>query len=531
MDTLAFDVKRFLRLALLPAVFYKDITKGREVGSNAAMKILLKNLFSWSGLICFFILIAVGRPALASGIVSKLQGDYEKVTYRIANYTSFGNPPAFTYGPQQNLVFLRTTAGMAIFQEACVNVYPGSSINGNYQLCYVGSYIRVILDSVTSVASPCPANASGFTTCTCNTNYTPDPTATSCVSACPAHAHGTPCVCDDGYKFDTAGTSCIPEQYTISLSGLGGVVMPTKTRAAYAQVTKSDGSAKSGIPVNLALTVIEEPDGYNHAVGQHTAPHKATLLLLAGATGADGRQPFEFVAPVAGGVHTITATCAAPNCTNSPVMGTIKVPGCPVPPLTAPPFDDACATVLENLGSTQAQKDAACGTLTPALVAGRNCLSTKLSQLSPTIPLAVTSDIRSVAYQAHLRQVWDRMEDVVDWMAKNPTIQTACAARRAEIAAEKGCDNAGGCTSCYAESESQRSHCLKYRPANPSPSDAKHTEGKAFDVSQTRTIDPLQAVLEARTPPQKISQFLSAPTNCNLNWGGAFDDNVHFYVP
>ena len=192
---------------------------------------------------------------------------------------------------------------------------------------------------------------------------------------------------------------------------------------------------------------------------------------------------------------------------------------------------DACATALENLSSTQAQKDAACRALTPALVAGRNCLSTKLSQLSPAIPLAVSSDIRSVAYQAHLRQVWDRMEDVVRWMARNPTIQTACAARRAEIAAEKGCNNADGCTSCYAASATQRSHCLVYRPANPSPSDAKHTEGKAFDVSRTRTIDPLTAALAGRNPPQNIQQFLNAPTNCNLSWGGAFNDDVHFYVP
>jgi hypothetical protein len=36
---------------------------------------------------------------------------------------------------------------------------------------------------------------------------------------------------------------------------------------------------------------------------------------------------------------------------------------------------------------------------------------------------------------------------------------------------------------------------------------------------------------DARTPPQAITQFLNAPPNCNLNWGGAFDDDVHFYVP
>jgi hypothetical protein len=169
--------------------------------------------------------------------------------------------------------------------------------------------------------------------------------------------------------------------------------------------------------------------------------------------------------------------------------------------------------------------------LTDKLKTGMACFRDKLSGLSPAIPLKITSDIRDIAYQAHLRQVWDRMEDVVRWMRRNPTIQAACAARRAEIAAEKGCDNAGVCTSCSAASAAQRSHCLAGRPANPSPNDAKHTQGNAFDVSQTSTIDPLQAVLGGRTPPQNIPQFLNAPTNCNLSWGGTFNDPVHFYVP
>ncbi len=455
MDTLAFDVKRFLRLALLPAVFYKDITKGREVGSNAAMKILLKNLFSWSGLICFFILIAVGRPALASGIVSKLQGDYEKVTYRIANYTSFGNPPAFTYGPQQNLVFLRTTAGMAIFQEACVNVYPGSSINGNYQLCYVGSYIRVILDSVTSVASPCPANASGFTTCTCNTNYTPDPTATSCVSACPAHAHGTPCVCDDGYKFDTAGTSCIPEQYTISLSGLGGVVMPTQTRAAYAQVTKSDGSAKSGAQVNLKLEVTPEEDGYNHAVGQHTAPHVGSLLPTAGTTDSNGKLSFVFQAPEAGGTHTITATCAAPNCTNSPVMGTIKVPGCPVPPLTE--LTDPVAIDFENGNRWRPDR----------LTADYR---TKLACVQGAITAAGgiytgTSAYRPIQYQQHLFEIVDR-DALLN--TRYMTAHPECQALRDKVTGEMG---------------PSPGHGLRHNQLVATPGTSRHESGTAFDLT------------------------------------------------
>ena len=127
------------------------------------------------------------------------------------------------------------------------------------------------------------------------------------------------------------------------------------------------------------------------------------------------------------------------------------------------------------------------------------------------------------------------MEKLVE-LENDPVKKNACAARRAEVAAEKGCDNAGPCESqsCSAASgNNQRSHCLKGRPANPSPNDAQHIQGNAFDVSEDYTITPLQDVLDARNPPQTIPQFLDAPTNCNLNWGGTFPDNydpIHFYA-
>ena len=126
------------------------------------------------------------------------------------------------------------------------------------------------------------------------------------------------------------------------------------------------------------------------------------------------------------------------------------------------------------------------------------------------------------------------MEGVTEWMIDNPTKQAVCAARIAEIATEKGCDNADRCTSCFVPTASRRSHCLKGRPANPTPDFALHAQGKAFDVSEDGTANPLQAQLDGRTPPVTVQQFLNAPTNCNLNWGGEFNTNfdpVHFYVP
>src|SRR3990170_4844777 len=154
-----------------------------------------------------------------------------------------------------------------------------------------------------------------------------------------------------------------------------------------------------------------------------------------------------------------------------------------------PQGDAACAQVLENISSAQAQKDAACGALTDKLKTGMACFRNKLSGLSPAIPLKVTSDIRDVAYQVHLSEIWDKMEDLVE-LEDDPVKRVACATRRAEIAAEKGCDNADVCTSCYDESATQRSHCLIGRPANPNPNDAQHTQGNAFDVSRISTINP-----------------------------------------
>ena len=69
--------------------------------------------------------------------------------------------------------------------------------------------------------------------------------------------------------------------------------------------------------------------------------------------------------------------------------------------------------------------------------------------------------------------------------------------------------------------------------ADANPNDAQHTQGNAFDVSEDYTINPLQDVLDAGNPPQDIQQFLDAPKDCGLTWGGTFSDNydpIHFGV-
>jgi hypothetical protein len=249
------------------------------------------------------------------------------------------------------------------------------------------------------------------------------------------------------------------------------------------------------------------------------------------------------VVPPACPTHASGTPCVCDSGYQFDATGTSCVDACPsVPALTPLPKDDACANVLENIHSTQAQKDAACGALTDKLKTGMACFRDKLSRTNDIvtgnpIPFVVTSDIRDIAYQAHLREIWDKMEKLVSLVKKDPAMQTACAARRAEIAAEKGCDNAGSCERknyAAAIANGQRSHCLKQRPASPKPNDAQHAQGNAFDVSEDDTITPLQTALGGRNPPENIPQFLNAPTNCNLIWGGTFKTNkdiVHFYVP
>lgn len=230
--------------------------------------------------------------------------------------------------------------------------------------------------------------------------------------------------------------------------------------------------------------------------------------------------------------HSTGSTiCTCDNGYKPDPTNTICISECPVERLTNPPFPDACSQALENTSTTQAQKDALCGTLTTAMQTGQACFRDKLANLGTPIPLVVTAGIRNVAYQGHFREIWDKMEALVALMKKNPAMQTVCATRRAEIAAEKGCDNAGACNPCGLGGG--RNHCIKARPALPSPNNAQHTQGNAIDLSLNNTITPLQNFLNTLKPPQTIPQFLDAPTDCNLIWGGTFTKNydpIHFRV-
>jgi hypothetical protein len=345
----------------------------------------------------------------------------------------------------------------------------------------------------------CPANSmpNSGGTCTCNS-----PTATN-----PAN-----------YVPDPTKTSCVPETFTVSLHGLGIEVMPNdKLTTAYAEVTKNDGKPKSGERVDLTLTVVPEEDGYNHAVGQHTAPHEGSLSTLGGATDTDGKLSFVFQAPVAGGLHTITAYCA--NCTNK-ATGTIKVPGCSVSDLTEvkdiPPNDPDVLPLTLELESTKGADLA----LLPAAQAGVTCIKNKFPSA------IISSGTRTIAYQQHFIDIWSKMIELNKPVNQN---NEACRPLRDKVIAEKGCSTNFGCIGACISG----SHCLRHPPAI----DSKHPKGKAFDVSDT-TINGILLSLAPPPPPLTLQQettmiadWLARPAACNLVWGGSFQDRVHFQIP
>lgn len=242
--------------------------------------------------------------------------------------------------------------------------------------------------------------------------------------------------------------------------------MPTKTRTAYAQVNTGTGSPKSGIQVDLKLEVVPEEDGYNHAVGQHTAPHQGSLSVPGGATGTDGRLSFVFQAPEAGGTHTITASCT--NCTNSPVTGTITVPGCSVDDL--PPITDPEVQAFED------NPDISDTTrLTPRMKKELSCLLTAAAAGSPS----VGSAYRPPAYNQHLIDVWKKW---IRELMRNK--EPACAMLRTKI-----------------QGHFQRHELLESQPPVPN---SRHTLGEAVDVTISlppATIDALWPGCHLYRPP------------------------------
>jgi D-alanyl-D-alanine dipeptidase len=235
---------------------------------------------------------------------------------------------------------------------------------------------------------------------------------------------------------------------------------------------------------------------------------------------------------------TVTCTCNDPYVPDSTGTSCVPASTCLVPKLKDLPADDACAKSLDK--GRGKDVDGKCLPLNPALPGQIQCFADKIAATNitarPTIPYTgPTAQYRNDAYQAHLKDIWDRMIELNKDENRN---NQACLPRREKVIAEKGCDSNRGCAGeCVPGS-----HCIRNIPATSS----NHTQGTAFDVSWG-TINGLLDELTPRPPapmtPQQtiqaqriwIADWLARPTACNLYWGGNFDkptpDFIHFQLP
>ena len=237
---------------------------------------------------------------------------------------------------------------------------------------------------------------------------------------------------------------------------------------------------------------------------------------------------------------TTTCTCNTGYQPDSTGTSCVPVSTCKVPELTPLPADDACAKSLDDgLGVDINHK---CPPLDDRLPGQIQCFANKIATTNvtarPPIPYSgPTAQYRNAAYQAHLRDIWDKM---IELNQDENINNEACRPRRNEVIAEKGCSSSEGCDEKQC---TDGSHCLAYQPAK----DSNHSKGTAFDVPRSTIKGLLQELTPLppapMTPQQKIqaqriwvANWLVSPTACNLVWGGSFTnppgpDYIHFQLP
>lgn len=155
-------------------------------------------------------------------------------------------------------------------------------------------------------------------------------------TSCPTNSTGTPttnpttCTCNSGYQPDPTATSCVSGQYTLSLQTLNEIEPSDSTfdNSATVIATVVDAQTqqpKAGVTVSINVDVVANSGGHNHDDGRHVSPYTGTLDTTTGTTGSDGTVSFTFTAPEVSGTHIFTATCVQPTCTNNPATTQIDV--------------------------------------------------------------------------------------------------------------------------------------------------------------------------------------------------------------
>jgi len=331
------------------------------------------------------------------------------------------------------------------------------------------------------------------------------------------------------YTYNPTTSMCEREQpvlYTIALHDLnvGGELAPSASRSAYAQVMEG-ATAKGGIAVTLTST----------------APAEAGTAILSpasGSTGGDGKLNFTFTAPPVDGTHTVTATCDGGKC-SAPATGTVVVTACPekddLSEISA--LSKKFAETPEQVVLTNELESGVDGysLLSKETRAAEQCLRGRITPLlSSTKVYTVGSTVRTYAYQAHLREVWDKYVALKGAVSKDKANKQRCAALITKVEGKMGflltqnpspeavpkitCNTALG-------NSGNRSHCIRFQPAKDDP---KHVATTAFDIA-SNAVDGAKTLLALRNAFEGTSNTVQTVANaCDLNWGGKFGDSVHF---
>lgn len=182
------------------------------------------------------------------------------------------------------------------------------------------------------------------------------PTVSCRLTACPANSTGAKpsCTCNTGYVPDATATSCVLEQFTLTLNSPAGDIEPTGTTAVGNVTTKvmsvrvvnnaTPPQPKNGAIVRITLDVQPGSGGHNHHDAQRP---KGTLTDCAPAsisgsydcnTGADGYAEFTFKSTQVSGTHYVIAICTNPTCVNNPQTAVIDVKVAGLLDIPASPF-------------------------------------------------------------------------------------------------------------------------------------------------------------------------------------------------
>lgn len=233
---------------------------------------------------------------------------------------------------------------------------------------------------------------------------------------------------------------------------------------------------------------------------------------------------------------TQSAICpvATPAYTYNPSSGMCErtIPDqCPVSPLPALPTDDLCAQSLE--AGSGSDINHMCPSLTPEMKKQVDCLATKIRQLALPIPYAGPSaTIRNAAYQKHLRDVWDKWEEIGNTPMSDEE-KLACATIIADV------------------KDHMDRHAFDSAPSKKR-NEAPHVLGNAVDIPSEVALELMSRVSNrtfvtftncflcipiATTTINDVQDYVNNttvnPPACNLKWGGRFSpvDKVHFQLP